>query len=407
MANEITPLDDFDSLGVRHGRRFFNNHQEAWEAVQRWTPLVCGNRHVDWASRDLIRGSALREPANWPYRMLSKSDHPFLEKHNKAQADISRSQAYLYVYYQGLLQQAEASMRDPAITSLISCPPNLYQIEQAKLKNVHNCRRCSRCPFCLARSAFSVFERVDFATRANSQTFLCLISLTDRLAADIANDESEQEALKQLKSKTSARLRMLSRMLGSDGGVVSSQILPRFNAKAKFRDGMLEIDSDAIELTARSALLVPLTERYIAEFMGAFDEDQIFEEISIDNLPVFQNWWHSEAMDEFNGNQPHVFIKHLSAPGRLRGLVMGSTPGMNFEECEDGIEGLFVAPQWHLVPPELMTQFAPNLINFRIYDFFGTWRSTKCPTTPKTKFGDTAYYRQLYAKVPSLGRSST
>lgn len=103
MANEITPLDDFgdsndfDSFGDRHGLRFFSNHLEAWEAVRRWTPLARGNRHVDWAARDLIRGSALREPANWPYRMLSRSQHPFLEAHNKTQADISRSQAFLYV----------------------------------------------------------------------------------------------------------------------------------------------------------------------------------------------------------------------------------------------------------------------------------------------------------------------
>ncbi len=183
METALYPLDLYDSFGQYRGDRFFSNHVDAWDAVQRWSPTVRGNRHRDWAARDLIRGSALREPANWPYRMLARSEHPYLESHDEANADISRSQAFLFVYYQGLLRQVDYGDGDSVASSLVNCPPNLFQINPAQLDNVRSCKRNKRCPFCLARSAYSVYERIESASQARSQAFLSLVSLTERLSA--------------------------------------------------------------------------------------------------------------------------------------------------------------------------------------------------------------------------------
>ncbi len=408
ITYEITDaINGYDVIGKRGGPLWLERTAEAWCNVPR--VLAFGNRPDDWACRDLVLGSAMRSKAAWPFRRLANSGHPLLHlpspsqiQHPSEQNTINKplawARAFQFFHVHALQSQIRflASKRRRQAMLRLNCPNSLYLIDTESTTPSLVCRQNALCPFCLSREAVQL--SIELTNRfSDSNTVFALISLHTLVSddpGDLINNPRARQSCLAMKRIVTSHMRQLATRLGATGGMLSSQFLPSFGGQPYFEDGFLDLNPDAITGVLRTALLMPIPDAAAEPLLSSIRQSSEDLTVPASIAPYWGN-------PNFVPLRFDIDLQTTDRSSCFRSLICGTSPGMDRERRESGIEGFLVAPDWNWVPPTTLSGYLAAIGGMRTYDRFGSWRghAVRTPSTPQLTRNPARRIRQYNRQI--------
>jgi len=331
------------------GDDWLDGWEQAVRSLASWRITAVGTRPLDYAARDLIVGSLLRDRRMWPLHKLSAepeywiyertNDLPEELQHIARQVLIVQFLHALRLYrFHELAAHEEDDYTVKVIERLRNCVPYGVLVQPTNGVREPRARTCNRprqCPFCFARNVVGLYKRFEPSTWNHPERYWVLgrLTISDETLPDIPDLSNHGESCATIRRVLTGILARQARALGATGGISTFLMGP--DQYAKWDNGELS-DEPSFGFAYHASVLATVQQRTVA--LDALIESN--------PEPLYEQCPPLRSGDE--EIQAEWKIRSATDPTALRLMLFGTGPACRKAIDDGGDCGAFFLPSWPL-----------------------------------------------------------